>query len=439
MIRLLFSSALLIFVLTSCHHKEDLLHSGPMVGYSEMREAIVWLQTKEPATVCMNYWLRDSIHQKYHTPEVHTCEKRIYTAKLIANMVEPGNIYDYEIIINGHPVEIQYETSFQTLPLWQWRTNPPDFSFAAGSGAYINEEKYDRPGKPYGGEYNIYNSILDKKPDFMIWLGDNLYFREPDWNSWTGIIKRHTHDRSIPELQPLLGSVHHYSIWDDHDYGPDDSDRGFWNKKMTLEAYKLFWANPSFGTGNIKGVITFFQWGDADFFMLDNRYYRSPNDLIGDDKSMLGKEQLQWLFDGLVSSHANFKIVVMGGQFLNTAGVYETYTNHGFEGERQRIIDFIYDQEIEGVYFLTGDRHHTELSKLEEEGKPVIYDLTFSPLNSGVNIYAGEETNDLRVDGTLVMKRNFGLVSFSGPKDQRKMKIEVFDSEGALQWRKVLD
>ena len=94
----------------------------------------------------------------------------------------------------------------------------------------------------------------------MLWLGDNIYLREPDWNSWTGIIHRYTHDRATPQLQPFMASVHNYAIWDDHDFGPNDSDKSFWNKNLTLKAFKLFWANPSYGTGDIKGTTTSFQW-----------------------------------------------------------------------------------------------------------------------------------------------------------------------------------
>jgi len=32
------------------------LKSGPMLGYSEMREVIVWLQTTEKGKIQLNYW-----------------------------------------------------------------------------------------------------------------------------------------------------------------------------------------------------------------------------------------------------------------------------------------------------------------------------------------------------------------------------------------------
>lgn len=414
-----------------------LLKSGPMVGYSEMREVMLWVQTTRPASVRINYWEKGNEDVFHATDHVVTREENAFTAKLLANLIEPGKTYEYTLYINNMPVDLPYETSFQTQQLWQWRTDPPEIKFALGSCAYINEEFYDRPGNPYGGDYQIFHHILKKDPDFMIWLGDNVYLREADWNTRTGVLHRYTHTRSLPGLQPLLGSVHHYAIWDDHDYGPNNSDRGWWNKELTMEAFELFWANPSYGMDGIEGAITFFEWGDLDFFLLDNRYYRAPNNLLAEDKTILGEEQLQWLFDGLVSSRAPFKFVAMGGQFLNASGEHETYMNYGFAGERQQIIDFIHEQNIEGVFFLSGDRHFSELSMLEAEGKPAIYDMTTSPLTAGPYSGAGKESNPLRVEGTQVTERNFSVITVTGPRESRVLKIEVFGSNGEKKWEIV--
>jgi alkaline phosphatase D len=406
-----------------------------MVGYSEMLEVPVWIQTKVPAEVQMKYWNIDSPDIQHVTKSVNTIKDEAFTALLIADTLEPGNKYKYQIIINGIPASFSYETTFQTQPIWRWRGDPPHMKFLIGSCAYINEKKYDRPGNGYGGEYEIYNAMYKQHPDFMIWLGDNVYLREPDWNSKTGIHHRYTHTRSTAEMQPFLASTHNYAIWDDHDYGPNDSDRGFWNKKETYETFKLFWANPSYGVEDTEAAITSFQWGDADFFLLDNRTFRSPDKRKMSNKTQLGEKQIQWLFDNLATSEATFKFVVLGGQFLTTSETYESYNNFGFGEERQRIIDYIQEQEIENVIFLTGDVHFSEVSMLKEEGKPTIYDITTSPLNSGVNIYGEEKDNSLRVQGSVIMKRNFAEIDLSGPSDKRTLTLTYFDSEGKEIWK----
>jgi alkaline phosphatase D len=401
-----------------------------MLGYSEMKEVMIWVQTTKPAEIKILYTNVANSNEKNWTNTVNTTKEDAFTAHLIADIVEPGQKYDYELYINNKKIERPYKLQFQTLPIWEWRTDPPEFSFAAGSGAYINETQYDRPGTPYGGDYQIFENILSKNPDFMIWAGDNVYLREADWNSRTGIIHRYTHDRSTPEMQALLASVHNYAIWDDHDFGPNDSDGSFWNKNETLNAFKLFWANPSYGVGDIKGAITFFNWGDCDFLMLDNRFYRTPDNRKTEKGTQLGKEQIEWLKNSLVYSHANFKFVVIGGQFLNTSGFYETYSNYSFAEERAEIIEFIQKEKIENVIFITGDRHSSEVNVLKRANCPTIYDITISPLTSHHATASEKEVNSLRVAGSLINQRNFATFNISGKYKERIISINFFDSNG---------
>ena len=204
-------------------HAQDLIKSGPMVGYSTMQEVLLWVQTDEKAKVHFEYYEIDNPKIRFKTEEIETIKKNGYVAKLIADQVAPGKKYKYEIFINDLKVERDYVMQFQSQKLWKWRTDPPDVSFVIGSCSYVNEPQFDRPGKPYGNNFEIFNSIHNKNPDFMLWLGDNTYLREPDWNSRTGFINRYSHTRALAELQPLLASTHHYATWDDHDFGPNNS------------------------------------------------------------------------------------------------------------------------------------------------------------------------------------------------------------------------
>ncbi len=428
-------SLLVIFIQFGCIAQKDILQSGPMLGYSEMLEVAIWVQTRYAADVSIVYWPLKNPNEKHFTNNISTEKNKAFTAILIADTLEPGNKYEYELLINNKVVSLPYSTIFQTQHLWKWRCDPPNFSFIMGSGTYVNEEKYDRPGDPYGDGYQIFNSMAARHPDFMIWLGDNIYLREPDWNSKTGIFHRYTHSRSLPEMQELLTSTHNYAIIDDHDYGPNDSDRSFWNKNQTLAAFELFWANPSYGVGSIDGAITSFQWGDADFFLLDNRTHRVPNKRRSGEKTQLGEKQIQWLFNNLAASYATFKFVVLGGQFLSTSSTYESYSNYGFEKERQRIIDYIYTENIKNVIFLTGDVHFSEISVLSEEDKPIIWDITSSPLTSGVNMYAEEKNNKLRIPESVIMQHNFTEIKLSGTVEERKIIVTYYDSDGNEIWK----
>lgn len=427
-------SFLIIIILTSNIMAQELLQSGPMVGYSAMREVGLWVQTKSAAKVRFAYWNINEPKKKYFTDEVNTSKSKTFTAILIADQLEPGQKYGYELYINGKVVKRNYELKFQTQKLWQWREDPPEFNFATGSCFYVNETQYDRPGKPYGSDYKIMTSIYEKHPDFMIWLGDNFYLREVDWDSWSGILKRITHSRSLPELQPLLGSVHHYAIWDDHDFGPNDSDRGYFLKEKTLEANKLFWINPTYGFNGISSMTTYFKWGDVDFFLLDGRYFRTPNDRKSGYRELLGDPQIQWLIDNLVTSKAPFKIIAIGGQVLNPVDdkpYLEIYNK--FPEEKAKLMSLLHEEKIDGVIFLTGDRHHTELTKLERENAYPLYDFTISSLTAGVSP-GKDEKNSFRVSGTLADEHNFAIFNFSGPSKNRVLKCTVYNVDGKELW-----
>jgi len=235
-----------IFLYQLSWAQESLLQSGPMVGYSTMKEVLLWVQTTKEAQVYFEYWDEKAPTIIHRTEEVVTSKDDAYVARLLADELEPGIQYNYALYINKKKIDRPYRLHFESQPLWKWRGDAPDFSFAMGSGTYISEEKYDRPGTPYGGDYQIFTDIYKRAPNFMLWLGDNVYLREADWNSKTGIYYRYTDTRSNPEMQAMLGSMHHYAIWDDHDFGPNDSDRSFPMKKVTEKAFKLFFANPNY-------------------------------------------------------------------------------------------------------------------------------------------------------------------------------------------------
>ncbi|MEL7146216.1 MAG: alkaline phosphatase family protein, partial [Bacteroidota bacterium] len=107
-----------------------MLQSGPMLGYSEMREVLLWVQTTEAAKVQFAYWPEGKPAQKQMTATYQTNKVEAYTAKLLADEVEPGMKYDYELLINDKVVSLPYATTFQTQELWQWRIDPPPFTMA---------------------------------------------------------------------------------------------------------------------------------------------------------------------------------------------------------------------------------------------------------------------------------------------------------------------
>ncbi|MDX1390490.1 MAG: alkaline phosphatase D family protein, partial [Acidobacteriota bacterium] len=318
---------------------------------------------------------------------------------------------------------------------WQWRTDPPDFRIALASCFFVNEPEYDRPGDGYGAGFEILDAVHAARPDAMVWMGDNVYLREADWYSRSGILHRYTHTRSFEPLQPLLGSTHHYATWDDHDYGPDNADWTWREKETTKEVFDLFWGNPSSGTPEFGGIATSFQWGDAEFFLVDGRWFRSSENRVG-ERTMLGP-QLEWLIDALASSRSTFKFVVSGSQVLNPEARWETFAT--FPEERARLLAAIEENSIPGVIFLSGDVHYSVLSRLDRFGTYPLYDLSVSPLTAGPTDTDEERNNNyLRVPGTLYAERNFATLDFSGPREDRVLTITIRATSGDVVWTREI-
>jgi alkaline phosphatase D len=418
----------------------DALLAGPMLGYGEIAETVVWLQTRRPARAQVRYWKQGEPGKSHLTDEVRTAAASDHIARFVLSGLDFGARYDYEIYLDGERIERPYPMTFKTQPMWRWRTDPPNFKVAFGSCNYVNDSPFDRPGTPYGDSPEVFAAITTFQPDLMLWLGDNCYYREADWLTEAGMRYRYAHTRSQEALQPLLAATHHYAIWDDHDYGPNDSDRTYRGKETSLRIFKDYWANPSYGTPETPGVFGRFEWGDVEFFMLDDRYHRSPNAMSEKkaDKVMFGDAQMQWLMESLRASEAPFKIVVGGNQMLNPLNTFEGFNQFPFE--QKKLIDFIRNERVSGVLFLSGDRHYSELLRRNEPGMYPLYDFTSSSLTAGFAKPAPVEVeNPSRVPGTLVVeKHNFGVLEFSGPKTERVLTLRCLDGGGLEQWRKEI-
>ncbi len=411
------------------------LRSGPMVGYAELTEASLWVQTTRPAQVQFRYWIEGEANTSVLSSALNTTWEGDCIARAILARLQSGKRYSYELYLEGKLAPRPYRLTFQTQPQWQWRTDPPAFTVALGSCAFINETEYDRPGEPYGGEYGIFTALAAKQPDVMLWLGDNVYYREPDFFSVTFMRHRNAHARALPEMQALLGSTHNYAIWDDHDYGPDNSD---WTHRMKRESLKIFqdyWLNPPFESAEVPGVFFNFTWGDVDFFMLDDRYHRSPDRYPDSpEKVMFGKEQMRWLKEALLFSRAPFKIIAGGNQLLNPKIGDESFS--AFKHEQADLLSWIKTNDVWGVLFLSGDVHRTELIRLDDPNFYPLYEYTNSPLTSGTYAANRVKENPAVVKGTLVAgKRNFGLLRFAGPRKERKLTMECYDNQGKLLWQ----
>lgn len=406
--------------------------SGPMLGPVELRDAKVWVE----------------VSQEVKSVSLQVNKKGVAQVKTIAYKGELGNefnpvhftiggldfntTYQYRVLLNGKATSVTGE--FTTKDLWQWRKPAPDFSILAGSCSYYNEPVFDRPGTPYGKDSSIFETMANEKAAFMLWLGDAWYTREVDYYSSWGLWYRASRDRAIPVLQKFWKAMPHMAIWDDHDYGPNDIGKNYVLKETSRDIWTKYWCNPSYGENN-QGTYSMISWGDADFFLTDNRWWRSAdkmkdsvNGFPNPEKEMLGQQQMEWLKNSLLYSNATFKIVVVGSQVLNPVSPFDKWWD--FPAEYDELMNFLREYKINGVVFLTGDRHHSEIIKVERPGTYPLYDITVSPLTSGTHVFGNaEKNNPYRVLG-IDQKQNYGKFTFSGPRNDRKLNIDYFGIKG---------
>lgn len=411
--------------------------AGPMLGQVEMRTARIWVEAGSDAkNVAIKYWQKGDTKNTATKNFVFDANNDFKPMQVEIGGLDINTTYEYAILYNG--ITTTYRGSFTTKDLWQWRKPAPDFSFLAGSCAYFNEPVYDRPGKPYGGDSTIFETMAKEKSAFMLWLGDNWYTREVDYSSAWGLWYRASHDRHTPILQNLWKAMPHYAIWDDHDYGPNDADKTFTLKEESRKVFMNYWANPGYGF-NGQGIYTKMSYADVDFFLMDDRWYRSADDMEpfidgkpNPAKKMWGDTQMEWLKNALTNSKAPFKIIVTGSQTLNPASTFDCLQHYPIEFNG--LMDFLTAAKINGVMLLTGDRHHSEIIKYQRAAGYNLYDITASPLTSGIGKVSGtEKDNPAREANTLVEEQNYARITINGKTKDRKFTVEFIDINGNIK------
>jgi alkaline phosphatase D len=440
-IKKLLTVLFLLSVVVLQAQNKNVIISGPWAGNVELRNATIWVEvTPEVRSVAVKFNAVDPVKNvtgietgivKYKGE----LGNDFNPVKIELNGLKINTTYNYSILINDKPVATSFATKFTTKELWQWRKPAPDFSFITGSCAYFNETEFDRPGKPYGGDSSIFETMSNIPAAFNIWLGDNWYTREVDYYTRWGLNYRASHDRATPVLQKFMASMPQYSIWDDHDYGPDNSGKSYILKNESRKVFMNYSLNPTYGEDG-KGIYSLISYSDVDIFLTDDRFFRSedkmPDSIDGKPntaKTYFGKMQMDWLKNALLFSNAAFKVIATGSQVLNPYSSAECMK--AYSAEYYELMDFLAAQKITGVVFITGDRHHSEVIKLDRPGLYPLYDITTSPFTAGVSKVRGAELNNpVRINGTLVEEQNFAKITVNGKKVERIFKVEFIGIKG---------
>jgi alkaline phosphatase D len=277
-----------------------------------------------------------------------------------------------------------------------------------------------------GGYFNAYNGIAARNDlDAVIHLGDYIYeygqgeYRNihlPDterdhYPKSELLVKndyrnRYSQYRLDSDLQRMHQQHPMIAVWDDHETADDAYDTGAGNhqanegdweerKRMAKEAY-FEWI-PIRGEAAHTDLYRRITYGNLmDLFILDTRMdgrvkqpeqFDEPDDSLN-PRRMMSTKQYNWLFEGIKSSSARWKVI--GNQVIfsdvnvgfaasdptsyEEVSFYENlFTDNwkGYKIQRNAIIDSLQLNSIDNVVILTGDSHSSWAMDVTK--KPVLY------------------------------------------------------------------
>ncbi len=334
--------------------KHDLkLFSGPMLGDIQPTSVKFWVRTAGPATVQVDVGEQTS-------EAVKTTPVDDFTAVMTVNGLKPFTEYTYWLVVDGKKIERE-SFRFRTAPEKDQKVK---FHVTFGSGSrYVPEHEY------------AWRNMAKTRPLAYLGLGDNVYIDVVDRR---GAQRLFYYRRCLsPAYSELISSVGMYAVWDDHDMAMNDSSGGAglnaaW-KRPNWNVFRQNWNNPHYGGGeSLPGTWHSFSLGDVDFFMTDGRFYRDKK-----DGTMLGPDQTKWLLDGLAKAKGKFKVIASGTMFADGAdkGGKDSWAGDWARDERDEIFDLINEKRIDGVFLISGDRHRSDIWKIERPRGYPLYEF----------------------------------------------------------------
>ena len=394
-----------------------------MVGDVGMRHARIWVNdAQQSSSATFSATCTADGKTVNALPLMISTATNTPTAILDFSDLKPNTKYTYSVKANDGKTEIA-SGQFKTKPDFLDRTPPPDFSFALFGENYLNDKQYDPPFKTPGGEYEIYEAVRAKNPDFCIWAEGMNTLRNADEDSMSAKTLRGIAARDIPEIKKLISERPNYSVAAESSFFGRGNDSNIASLDDASAAFDNLWANPRGKFGKSYS----FKYSDTEFFVLDDCSARSYFTDANSRPARLGDKQLDWLMAALQNSKANFKIVVMNSPFGNPSASRENlaYT----QNERQKLLDFLVFSKIKGVVFLSANKPFGELTRLVRAGGYPIYDMTAAPL-TGRPAKEIKEMNYFRVPNSSITRRAFSIVKIDGPENDRAITFSFFDSKG---------
>jgi alkaline phosphatase D len=162
-----------------------------------------------------------------------------------------------------------------------------------------------------------------------------------------------------------------------------------------------------------------FRWGrDLQVWMVEGRDFRSPNNMPdGPDKTILGAEQKQWLFETMRASDAAFRILISPTPIVgpDRGEKRDNLANQGFTHEGDEVRAFL--SKLPGVFVICGDRHWQYVSRDDASG---LIEFSCGP---GSDLHAGGFSMNNRGPEHRFLRIKGGFLSVDVGRSEDKPRI----------------
>ncbi|RLL66998.1 alkaline phosphatase D family protein [Streptomyces sp. Z26] len=190
-------------------------------------------------------------------------------------------------------------------------------------------------------------------------LGD-LHYRNINTNSpaafrqaYTDTLSYNLGSNSSAKQGHFFRTVPMTYVWDDHDYGPNNSDRLSVARPAAQQVYRE--RVPHYPLPHAEGIYQSWQVGRVLFIASDVRSFRDPNtDPQTPSKTMLGAAQKTWMENLLTTTDAAALVWISPSQWMSDTD--DSWAR--FRHERDQVTEMLGDTGwLRRMVQLTADRH----------------------------------------------------------------------------------
>jgi len=327
------------------------LTHGPLVGAVTDTSAVIWMRAEAPpeATIVAELATEDTFENALTFPFSSSGPDGTWKASAIG--LRPHTTYYVDIEING---ESRMKGRYSEFTTFVPRGEPVDFKFAILTDFFGNEDS------------GVFEQVARHEPSLdFVYLGGDFWHANIDdmqgkRDEFKSMYSLHTPQAYAGYfVRDILSQYPVAHCYDDRDMGKNNADKTYPNKAETLQVLQEYF--PTYPMSS-RGCWQKFSYGQADFFILDTRSQSDPAKTPdGPDKSMLDGDELgdegqrRWLEDSLLSSTAKWKLIFSGSPFNPTVKKRDAW--YGYPHERERLIDFVQSNNINGIVIISGDLH----------------------------------------------------------------------------------